>query len=291
MSEDQLRKVLSTMDEIEPPTDDLFAQRALMRGRARTARRRGVVFGAAAGLVVAASLGGVWVVQHSGDASTTSAASGALAGPEIAPELAAPRGTGSGSDGAGSQPSPESTGRDLAAGGGTGPGVSAARDGSTWFTGPMTAQRSALESLEPMLESDHPEVFSGAYAADPTNTRVVVVLTRRDPQLEATVAAAFPAAADVSFAVAPNSIATKRAVMERIRQDTAQWAASGITIDGVDLDGRSDRVVVRARPRGGDPATLDAVTQRYGAGLVQVVPDLTPTGKLPDGSTIPPPQR
>ncbi len=291
MSEDQLRKVLSTMDEIEPPADDLFAQRALMRGRARTARRRGAVFGAAAGLVVAASLGGVWVVQHSGDASTTSAASGALAGPENAPEVAPPLGTGSGSAGAGSQPLPSGTGRDLAAGGGTRPGVSSARDGSTWFTGPQTAQRSALESLEPMLERDHPDVFSGAYAADPTNTRVVVVLTRRDPQLEAVVTAAFPDPADVAFTVAPNSIATKRAVMEGIRQDTAKWQASGLTIVGVALDGRRDRVVVRARPRGGDPLTLDAITQRYGASLVDVVPDLTPTGKLPDGSTIPPPQR
>ncbi len=282
MSEDRLRKVLGTMDDIEPPRDDLFAQRALMRGRARTARRRGAVFGAAAGLVVAASLGGVWVTQHSGDSATTSAAS--------APELAPQSTGGSGSGGAAAEPGPTTPG-DLAGGGGEAPGVSAAREGSTWFTGPVTVQRAAFESIESMLERDHSDVFSGAYAASPANTRIVVALTRRDPQLEATIASVFPDPADVSFTVAANSVGAKRAVMERVRQDTAEWAASGITLRSVELDGRSDRVVVTARPASGDPAALDAITQRYGAGLVQVVPDLTPTGKRPDGSTFPPPQR
>lgn len=280
MSEDQLRKVLRTMDDVEPPPDDLFAQRALMRGRARTARRRGAVFGAAAGIVVAASLGGVWLTQHQGQSTATSAASA----PEIAPDSAfgnggsRPEGTTGAGDTAGNVPA-------------EGLGVPGARDGSTWFAGPVTVQRAALESIEPMLERDHPDVFSGAYAADATNTRIVVALTRRDPQLEATVTAAFPDPADVSFTVATNSIASKRAVLERIRQDTAGWQSSGISIVRVDLDGRSDRVVVVARPRGGDPAALDVITQRYGAGLVRVVADLAPTGKLPDGSTIPPPQR
>ncbi|MCU1538335.1 MAG: hypothetical protein JWP82_2686, partial [Humibacillus sp.] len=59
--ERRLRKALGTVDDLEPPRDDLFVQRALLRGRARTARRRTSVLGAAAAVVVVGAVGGAWV--------------------------------------------------------------------------------------------------------------------------------------------------------------------------------------------------------------------------------------
>ena len=56
--EQRLRKVLGTVDDLEPPRDDLFMQRALLRGRARTSRRRSAMLGAAAAVVVGAVIGG-----------------------------------------------------------------------------------------------------------------------------------------------------------------------------------------------------------------------------------------
>ena len=57
-SEQQLRRALRTMNDLEPPTDELFVQRAVIRGRARTHRRRNTLIAAAAALVVVAGGGG-----------------------------------------------------------------------------------------------------------------------------------------------------------------------------------------------------------------------------------------
>src|SRR4051794_17013949 len=77
--EQRLRKVLGAVDDLEPPRDDLFVQRALLRGRARTSRRRNGVMGAAAAVVIAAAVGGgAWVMgQQGGPSSTASAGSAA----------------------------------------------------------------------------------------------------------------------------------------------------------------------------------------------------------------------
>jgi hypothetical protein len=265
-AEQQLRKALGTMNDFEPPADDLFVQRALNRGRARTARRRSTVLGAAAALVVVGAVGGTWVVaQQSPNATTSSAGS---AGPEAAND------SGSGQDkGATTE--------------GLVPVMPGARDASRWFSGTPTPQTSAFESVEPTLVSSHPDVFSGAYAADASNTRIVVALTRPDPAVESLVTAAMPSPDDVSFVLAEHSIAEKEALADRIAADSAALRAEGVAILAVRLDGRADRVVVVA-DEGTVPGRLVA---RYGS-LVTVVPGVAEGGgKLPDGSTLPPLQR
>ena len=261
-AEEQLRKALGTMNDLEPPADDLFAQRALTRGRARTARRRSTILGAAAALVVVGAVGGTWIVSQ--QPSNTTASSAGSAGPEAAND------SGSGQDkGATTE--------------GLAPAMPGARDASRWFSGATTPQTAAFESVEPTLVSSHPDVFSGAYAADASNTRVVVALTRPDPEVESLVRAAMPSPDDVSFVIAQHSIAEKEALAERIAADSSALRAEGVTILAVRLDGRTDRVVVVA-DEGASPGRLAA---RYGS-LVTVVPGVAEGGgKLPDGSTLP----
>lgn len=263
-AEEQLRKALGTMNDLEPPADDLFAQRALNRGRARTARRRSTILGAAAALVVVGAVGGTWIVSQ--QPSNTTASSAGSAGPEAANDS----GSGSGQDkGATTE--------------GLAPAMPGARDASRWFSGATTPQTAAFESVEPTLVSSHPDVFSGAYAADASNTRVVVALTRPDREVELLVRTAMPTPDDVSFVIAEHSIAEKEALAARIAADSSALRAEGITILAVRLDGRTDRVVVVA-DEGASPGRLAA---RYGS-LVTVVPGVAEGGgKLPDGSTLP----
>jgi len=285
----RLRKVLGAVDDLEPPRDDLFVQRALLRGRARTSRRRNGVLGAAAALVVVGAVGGAWVVGQQGGASTSAGS----AVQERAVDSAAEGGPGLMTDSGGvgapttgppptSLPSGIPTSPALPSGPPDQPG---ARDGSAWFAGPTTPQRTAFESVEPRLVAEFADVFGGAYAAGDGTGRIVVTVTRRDPALEALVSAAMPSPGDVEFATVANSYAAKRAVADQIVTDAPQWRARGVDITGVRIDGRSDRVVVAAV----EGLTPGVLARHYGPGLVSVEV-AADTGKLPDG-TISTPQR
>jgi hypothetical protein len=286
----RLRKVLGAVDDLEPPRDDLFVQRALLRGRARTSRRRNGVLGAAAALVVVGAVGGAWVVGQQGGGASTSAGSAVQ---ERAVDSAAEGGPGLMTDSGGvgaptTGPPPTSlptgipTSPALPSGPPDQPG---ARDGSAWFAGPTTPQRTAFESVEPRLVAEFADVFGGAYAAGDGTGRIVVTVTRPDPALEALVRAAMPSPGDVEFATVANSYAAKRAVADQIVTDAPQWRARGVDITGVRIDGRSDRVVVAAV----EGLTPGVLARHYGPGLVRVEV-AADTGTLPDG-TVSTPQR
>jgi hypothetical protein len=279
----RLRKVLGAVDDLEPPRDDLFAQRALLRGRARTSRRRNGVLGAAAALVVVGAVGGAWVAGQQGGASTSAGS----AVQERAVDSAGGQGLATDS-GAVPDLTPTSPPTGIPKGPalpGAPTDVPGARDGSAWFAGPSTPQRTAFESIEPRLTSEFADVFGGAYAASDGTGRIVVTVTRSDPALEALVTGAMPSPGDVEFATVANSYAVKRAVADQIVADARQWRAQGVDITGVRIDARSDRVVVAAA----EGLTPGVLARHYGPGLVSVeVP--ADTGKLPDG-TISTPQR
>ena len=171
-SEQQLRRALRTMNDLEPPTDELFVQRAVIRGRARTHRRRNTLIAAAAALVVVAGGGGAWLLQGGLPGATT-------ASPASAPEVMSDQGSKSGAD---------SDARG-SAGGREQPTLSAGPDNvpvrppgvaSDWFVGPLTPQRAAIEGLAPELTTSWSAVFSGAWAKDDTNEHIVVALTHPD---------------------------------------------------------------------------------------------------------------
>ncbi|EWT02625.1 hypothetical protein N865_02750 [Intrasporangium oryzae NRRL B-24470] len=255
--EEQLRKALGTVNDLEPPRDDLFVQRAILRGRARSARRRSVLLGAAAVLVVGGAIGGgTWLVQNSTTGTSgTSAASGANA-PERANDAAT-----------GGKASPSAQGLAPSAPSAGSPAVPPAGDPSRWFAGAATAQTAAFAAIEPQLESVHSDVFSGAYAADASNTRIVVALTRPDPTVQSLVRSAMPSPDDVAFVTAAHSIGEKERLVAQIQADAPAWQAAGVTLIGLRLDGRTDRVVVTA-DEGPSPGWVAA---RYGP-VVTVVP-------------------
>jgi len=273
----QLRKALSTMNDLQPPRDDLFAQRALLRGRALTSRRRSALLGAAAAVVVVGAVGGTWVAATQGSSSTTSASAGAARDVQT--------------DATGGASLPQSQ-RGVGSSGGAGsprvaPSMPPARDASPWFGALSTPQTTAFDALEPTVAARWPAVFSGAYAADPTGARVAVVVTRHDPDLEAFVTRAMPAPNDVEFVVMKHSLEEKQKVAKEIVDQRILWRSKGIEIIAVSQDPRRDQVVVVA-DEGSAPGLIAA---QYGD-IVRVVPG-TPTapGKLPDGTTLPPPQR
>jgi hypothetical protein len=274
----QLRKALSTMNDLEPPQDDSFAQRALMRGRARTSRRRSTLLGAAAAVVVVGAVGGTWLATNHGS-STSTASAGAAS--EVQRDSSA-TGTGSGAR------SPQSLSGSATPGGpGVAPSVPSARDTNQWFGTLSTRQTSAFDAIEPTVASRWPDVFSGAYAVDATGARVAVVVTRHDTALEAFVAGAMPSPTDVEFVVMSHSLAEKQKVAKEIIDQRMLWRSKGIEIIAVTQDARSDRVVVLA-DEGSSPGLI---AQQYGD-IVRVVPSTPATpGKLPDGSTLPPLQR
>src|SRR5690349_1617447 len=137
----QLRKALSTMNDLEPPRDDLFVQRALLRGRARTSRRRNTVLGAAAALVVVGAVGTAWLTNQSGSSTTASAGSAA----EVPKNVT---GAAGGSDnGLAATPDPldntGSAGRE-----GAPSVVPPARDLSTWFGSLNSPQTASFDAVE-----------------------------------------------------------------------------------------------------------------------------------------------
>lgn len=272
----QLRKALATMNDLEPPRDDLFVQRAVLRGRARTSRRRSTVLGAAAAFVVVGAVGGSWLAANRG-ASSSSATAGSAA--EVQRDTA--------DNGAAGPQSAGGTGGahpNLAP---SGPSAPSARDRSHWFAGLTTPQTTAFATVEPTLVSRWPDVFSGAYAVDDAGTRVAVAVTRHDPDLEALVTGAMPAPGDVEFVVVSHSYAEKQRIVQQILEQRMLWRSKGVEVLGVRLDGRSDQVVVMA-DEGGSPGLI---AQQYGD-IVRVVPTIAGSpGKLPDGSTLPTLQR
>lgn len=285
--EQQLRKALATMNDLEPPRDDLFAQRALQRGRAMTSRRRSRVLGAAAVVVVAGAVGGTWVATQGGPSSMTagSAVADAAKGAESTP----PPDSGTGStgrpeavDGGARQPGTTDGKGPLAA-----PSVPSARDLSQWFGALSTPQTSAFTAAAPTVVSRWGDVFSGAYAAEPSGARVTVAVTRHDAALEAYVRQAMPSPDDVDFVVVTHSLAEKQRVANEIVDERMLWRSKGIQVVGAKFDARLD--VVDVLVDGDDPQGL--LAQRYGT-IVRVVPGTPGTpGKLPDGSTVPPPPR
>ncbi|MFM6850100.1 MAG: hypothetical protein ACKOVB_13475 [Terrabacter sp.] len=270
----QLRKALSTMNDLQPPRDDLFAQRALLRGRARTSRRRNTVLGAAAALVVVGAVGTAWVTNQSASSSTATAGSAAEA-----PKVVEDSGSGSG---------PQSLrGTDGASAPAVAPSVVSERDLSTWFGSLTTPQTAAFDTVEQQLVTHWADIFSGAYAADVSGSHLVVTVTRHDPDLEALVSGAMPSPEDVDFVVVKHSYAQKARVLQEIGNEREAWRAKGVQVLGLSMDARSDTVVVLA-DEDGSPGLL---AQRYGD-LVRVAPSTAvPPGKLPDGSTLPTLQR
>lgn len=303
MSEQQLRKALGTVNDLEPPRDDLFVQRAVSRGRARTARRRSMLQSAAAGLVIVGAVGGTWALTQQGSSSTSagSAAAGAPAEASGDDTMGSMGSTGAGTDSGGNAtpdaglPAP---GQSLPARGRPSPsaspasptaGIPSVRDTSPWLrSGPMTPQRMAFDDVATTVAATYPDVFSGAYAADGTNTVIVVAVTRADAGLEALVRGAMPAASDVRFVRAANSLAAKQRVMAAINRDVPRLRGRGVTVISVGMDARKDRVVVVAN-EGSSPGLIE---RTYGTGLVDVIATTVgSTGKLPNGATLPPLQR
>ena len=270
----QLRKALSTMNDLEPPRDDLFAQRALMRGRARTSRRRSTLLGAAAAVVVVGAVGGTWALgDHGGSSSSASAGSA----PEVMKDATGSAGADNGARSPQTLTGSEEPGVDLV------PSAPPARDTTRWFGTLSTPQTNAFDAVEPTVAARWPDVFSGAYAADPAGARVAVVVTRHDPGLEAFVAAAMPSPTDVEFVVMSHSLAEKERVAKEILDQRMLWRSKGIEIIAVTQDARGDQVVVMA-DEGSSPGLI---AQQYGD-IVRVVPSTqTAPGKLPDGSTLP----
>jgi hypothetical protein len=289
--EQRLRKVLGTVDDLEPPQDDLFVPRALLRGRARTSRRRTSVLGAAAAVVLVGAAGGTWLVQQQrGDLSST--ASAGVAAEERVMSGDGSTGAATGGDSAGGAapsvappaapsmlPSGLPSGLPTTAVPPRAPGVPPARDGSAWFSGAVTPQRTAFATVEERLETDFAAVFAGAYSAPDGNGRIVVTETSHDPALESLVRGAMPAADDVSFVVVANSYAAQRALADRVVADAGMWRAQGVDITGVRLDGPTNRVVVSA-DEGAEPGVL---VQHYGGDVLTVAAG-SEVGKRPDGT-------
>ncbi len=270
----QLRKALSTMNDLEPPRDDLFAQRALMRGRARTSRRRSTLLGAAAAFVVVGAVGGAWVSSNHG-ASSSSASAGSA---EVQKDSSGSAGQDNGAR------SPQSlSGTGVPGGPGVAPSVPSARDLNRWFGTLSTPQTNAFTAIEPTVVSRWPAVFSGAYAVDATGARVAVAVTRHDPDLEAFVTRAMPSPTDVEFVVMSHSLEEKQKIAKEIVDQRMLWRSRGIEIIAVTQDARSDQVVVMA-DEGTSPGLIE---QQYGD-IVRVVPSTqTAPGKRPDGGTLP----
>ncbi|WP_323101147.1 hypothetical protein [Intrasporangium sp. YIM S08009] len=273
----QLRKALAMTNDLEPPRDDLFAQRALMRGRARTARRRNAVLGTAAAVVLVGVVGTGWALSGGRTASSTSAGSAANA-----PERMNDKGSDAGAPGI----APGATGS-LGSGSGSGPSLQGsqmppARDTSEFFGALQTPATRAFDAVSATVTTRWPDVFSGAYADDAGGTSVVVAVTRRDPSLESFVTGAMPSGS-VRFVDASHTWAEKVRVAQQVRDDSLVLEGQGIVVYGVGIDARGDRVVVSADERNA-PGTLE---QRYGD-VVRVVATTSSTpGKLPNGGTLP----
>jgi hypothetical protein len=253
MTEQQLHQALSAANDLEPPADELFAQRALQRGRALTSRRRNVIVGAAAGVALVGVLGGTWLAGQSVRSDTAMSSGGAERAADSARDGSAPA-LGPQVQGGGTAPV-EVPGR---------PGVEAQHT-SGWVSGRVTEQTAALEELVPTLTLTYGDTFGGAYATDPTNTHIVVTLTQRHPELEALVSSLMPDPSDVSFELVRNTALRKQEVAAKVTSDAPQWRAKGVTIVAVRLDARADRVAVTVR----EAAGVAAIEQAYGTDVVR----------------------
>ncbi len=267
-----LRKALGTMNDLEPPRDDLFVQRALLRGRAATARRRSALLGAAAAIVVVGSAGGTWYAANHGLSSTTASTAGQASDSEAK--------AGAGTAGGG-------TGSAYSNGGGApavprGPVVAPQSASSVWFEGPSTPVTLAFDTVWPSIVSRWPDTFSGAYTTDATNTHLVVAETQPNPALEAAVRAGMPSPSAVEFTTATHSFADKEQVAQQVVADTASWRTQGVQVFSVRQDGRADQVVVAAD----EGSTPGVIAQHYGD-IVRVVPATAASSVAPNGSTLP----
>lgn len=242
MTEQQLRKALGAVNDLEPPRDDLFAQRALGRGRARAHRRRSAVLGAAAGVAVVGVIGGSWL-------------SGGFAGDSASP-ASAPERVAVSQGGAGQAPKPAAPPQ----------APHSALDTTGWFTGPATPQRAGMEALAPALAAQFPDLFAGAYAADAGNTRIVVCTTRADAGLEGAVAAGLPAGTDVEYRTVSHSIRELDDAASQLEASRADLQAQGVTVLGIEVEPRTNRVLVITR--GPDHGLVAALV---GSDLVQVM--------------------
>lgn len=273
----QLRKALAMTNDLEPPRDDLFAQRALMRGRARTARRRNAVLGTAAAVVIVGVVGGGWALSGGRSPSSSSAGS-AVNAPE--------RMSDKGSDAGGPGLAPGSTGT-LGTGDGGRPSIQGspmppARDTSEFFGALSTPATRAFDAVSAQVTTRWPDVFSGAWADDPGGTKVVVAVTRHDAALESLVTGAMPSGS-VRFVEASHTWTEKVRVAQQVRDDSPALRAQGVVVHGVGIDARGDRVVVSADERGA-PGTIE---QRYGDVVRVVATTASVPGKLPNGGTLP----
>jgi hypothetical protein len=240
MTEQQLRKALGAVNDLEPPADDLFAQRALGRGRARAHRRRSAVLGAAAGVAVVGAIGGSWL---------SGAWSGGSPTPASAPERVAVSQQGA------DQGAPPQA-----------PGLQSALDTGGWFSGPMTPQRTGMEALAPTLVARFPDVFAGAYAADAGNTRIVVCMTRADAALERAVAAGLPAGTVVEYRTVAHSFRELDDAANRLEAARADLQVKGVTVLGIKVEPRTNRVLVTTK--GADHGVVQSLV---GADLVRVL--------------------
>lgn len=265
MSEQQLRKALGAVNDLHPPRDDLFVDRAVTRGRARAYRRRSAIVGAAAAVVLVGGLGGTWVAGQGHDGTASSAGGSA---PQVAAQSPGDNTFGS----AAAAPSEA---------------MPPARDLSGWFTGTMTPLRAAMETLAPTLEARFPDVFAGMYAADAGNTRIVLCVTRSDAELERMVGSALPAGTEtgVTYQTVPHSIRQLRDAVTTIDAHRMTLQARGITVLRMDVAAKANRVVVTTMQ---DPGT--AIADLVGADLVTIVVDdsHTPRPMFPGGSPVTP---
>ncbi|GAB3046836.1 hypothetical protein GCM10027053_00670 [Intrasporangium mesophilum] len=267
-AEQALRKALGTMNDLEPPRDDLFVQRALLRGRAATARRRSALIGAAAAFVVLGSVGGTWyAANHSLTANSATSAGAGEAGSEAKAPADASGGSGYSSGG---EPVPRA------------PAVASQGTTSVWFEGPSTPVTQGFDFVWPSIASRWPDTFSGAYTTDATNTHLVVAETQPNPALEALVRGAMPSPSDVEFTTATHSFAQKEQVAQQVVDDTASWRSQGVEVYSVRQDGRADRVVVVAD----EGSTPGVIVRRYGE-IVRVVPASPAPSVAPNGGTLP----
>ncbi|MGW5240995.1 hypothetical protein ACWEOW_18835 [Monashia sp. NPDC004114] len=269
-AEQALRKALGTMNELEPPQDDLFVQRALLRGRAATARRRSALMGAAAAFVVLGSVGGTWYAANHG--LTANSATSAGAG-EAGSEAKAPADASGGSGYSSGGNAPDVP---------RGPAVAPQGTASVWFEGPSTPVTQGFDSVWPSIASRWPDTFSGAYTTDATNTHLVVAETQPNPALEALVRGAMPSPSDVEFTTATHSFAQKEQVAQQVVDDTAFWRSQGVEVYSVRQDGRADQVVVVA-----DEGSTPGVIARHYGDIVRVVPASPAPPTAPNASSLP----
>lgn len=263
--EQRLREAMRTVDQLQPPRDDLFVDRAVSRGRARANRspRRALAAAGAAGVLVLAAYG---LSQLDGGASTatssapaSAAASGAgeppvatgaepvidvraYVGPAV-PEAAAAPGTrvatAPGAPMAGA-PSGRDTDTDTAAT----PPVPAAQGGDP------------VDPLAPLLTRlgrQYPATFAGAW---PQGGSVALGFTVMPDAAEQARIRTFAPGAGLAFTTAPRSLQEQQVLARRAAQVAAGVLAErGVWVTSVTNDPRTGLVVLHATASGIQPGS------------------------------------